>query len=73
MITELAVMGYHDETLRMQVLSLHPGVTLEQVQENTSFDLPAAKDLAETEPPRVEELRILRQEVDPRGYLIRRE
>src|SRR5215472_14135715 len=30
-ITDLAVLGYHDETKRMQVLSLHPGVTREQV------------------------------------------
>src|SRR5437868_4974605 len=36
-ITDLAVMGYHDETRRMQVLSLHPGVTMEQVQAKTGF------------------------------------
>src|SRR5215510_4706450 len=38
-ITDLAVMGYHDETKRMQVLSLHPGVTMEQVQANTGFPI----------------------------------
>src|ERR1700757_866711 len=30
-ITDLAILGYHDQTRRMQVLSLHPGVTPEQV------------------------------------------
>ena len=31
-ITDLAILGYHPETCRMQVLSLHPGVTLERVR-----------------------------------------
>src|SRR5215472_2874295 len=34
-ITDLAIMGYHQDTKRMEVLSLHPGVTMEQVQANT--------------------------------------
>src|SRR5437763_6186115 len=38
-ITDLAVMGYDDATKRMQVLSLHPGVTSEQVRQNTGFEL----------------------------------
>src|SRR5881394_2411518 len=65
-ITDLAVLGYHEETRRMMVLSLHPGVSLEQVQANTGFELGAAEPLAVTAPPTAEELRILREEVDPR-------
>src|SRR5437899_1619115 len=38
-ITDLAVLGYHEHTKRMQVLSLHPGITLEQVQRATGFAL----------------------------------
>src|SRR5712692_2103968 len=38
-ITDLAVLGYHDQTKRMQVLGLHPGVRLEQVREATGFEL----------------------------------
>ena len=34
-ITDLAVMGFHEATKRMQVESLHPGVSLAQVQDNT--------------------------------------
>src|SRR5437868_1409159 len=40
-ITDLAVMGYHEQTKRMQVLSLHPGVQLEQVRRATGFELGA--------------------------------
>src|SRR5881227_1061885 len=38
-ITDLAVLGYHEQTKRMQVLSLHPGVELEQVRAATGFEL----------------------------------
>jgi glutaconate CoA-transferase subunit B len=71
-ITDLAVMGYHAETKRMEVLSLHPGVTLERVRENTGFELTAAEPLGTTAPPTAEQLRILREEVDPHRYLIGR-
>src|SRR5215813_12624556 len=41
-ITDLAVLGYDEETKRMQILSLHPGVSLEQVKKATSFTLEVA-------------------------------
>src|SRR5205823_4106989 len=59
-ITDLAILGYHPETLRMQVLSLHPGVSRQQVQQATSFALAFAEPLATTPPPSEPELRILR-------------
>ena len=71
-ITDLAVMNFHEESKRMQVESLSPGVTLDQAQENTGFELLKAPEIAETQPPREEELRILRDEVDPYRYVIGR-
>ena len=59
-ITDLAVMGYDPDTCRMQVESLHPGVTFERVQANTGFELPMAPDAGETAAPEEEELHILR-------------
>src|SRR5205809_699000 len=47
-ITDLAVLGYAEDTRRMQVLSLHPGVTLEQVSGNTGFELSVAEPLLTT-------------------------
>src|SRR5580704_9717237 len=38
-ITDLAIMGYHESTRRMEIVSLHPGVTLEQVKQATGFEL----------------------------------
>jgi glutaconate CoA-transferase subunit B len=71
-VTDMAIMGYHPQTKRLQVLSLHPGVTLDQVQQNTGFAIDAAADLAATPPPTAEELEILRTAVDPYRYVIGR-
>ena len=71
-VTDLAVMGFNPETKVMQVESLHPGVTLEQVQENTGFAIQAAAELGKTDPPDELQLKVLREEVDPLGYVIGR-
>ena len=71
-ITQLAVFGYDEETCKMRVESLHPGVTLEEVQANTGFHLLTAPKVVITEPPSVKELHILRDEVDPMRYIIGR-
>ena len=71
-ITNLAVMGFNEESKRMQVESLHPGVTFEQVQENTGFEMLRGDTVDETKPPQADELRVLREEVDPYGYVIGR-
>ena len=64
-VTDLALLGYDEETKRMMVLALQPGVKLEKVQEETGFELLVAKDLKENDPPTAEELRLLREEIDP--------
>src|SRR5205814_7637010 len=50
-ITDLAVLGYHDETKRMEVLSLHPGVHLDQVRQSTGFELEASESAGITPSP----------------------
>ena len=71
-ITDLAVMGYADDSRRMEVRSLHPGATAEQVQAATGFRLEFADKVATTEPPTADELRILCEEVDPHRYILGR-
>ena len=71
-ITNLAVLGFDDDTRRMRLESLHPGVTVGDVQENTAFEMPEAHVVEETDPPTEAELRILRDEVDPGGIIIGR-
>jgi glutaconate CoA-transferase subunit B len=63
-VTDLAVFGFEAEKRRMQVISLNPGVSREQLQDNTGFLLEFAPHLGVTEPPTDQELRVLR-ELDP--------
>jgi len=63
-VTDLAVMGFDEETREMKVLALHQGVSAEQVQDNTGFPLKIGAKVERTEPPRPSELEVLR-ELDP--------
>jgi glutaconate CoA-transferase subunit B len=69
-VTNLALLGYHPATRRMVLLATQPGVTVQQVIDNTGFELAVAEDLAENPPPADEELRILREEVDKERFYI---
>jgi len=71
-ITNLAVMDFEEKSKRMRVISLHPGVTIDQVKENTGFELLVKDPLATTREPSAEMLKILREEVDPQKYIIGR-
>ena len=71
-ITNLAVLGFEDETKRMQVESLHPGVTLQAVQDQTNFELLVREPLETTPAPDPQHLEILRNDVDPERYIIGR-
>ena len=46
-------------------------MTLEQVRESTGWDLKVADEVRETEPPTDEELRLIREELDPEGAYTR--
>jgi len=71
-VTDLAVMGFDHASKRMMVESLHPGVTLDKVRENTGFELLVADHVEVTADPNQDELTILREEVDPLRYVIGR-
>ncbi|MBS4020954.1 MAG: glutaconate CoA-transferase [Dethiobacter sp.] len=71
-ITNLAVMGFHPESKLMQVESVHPGVTKEDILAETGFELLWSPLLKESSPPTDQELNILRNEVDPYRYVVGR-
>ena len=71
-VTNLCVFDFDPDSKRMRIRSVHPGVTVDQVVEATGFALaPSADDVPETDAPTDEELRILREEVDPTGARLR--
>lgn len=71
-ITDLAVLGFDETTKRMQVESLHPGVSLQDVRDRTSFELLVREPLEMTPAPEAATLEILREQVDPLRYIIGR-
>lgn len=68
-VTPLAVLDFDPESKRMRLASTHPGVSVQQVVQNTGFELLIPGEVTETAPPTAEELAILRR-IDPDGLLL---
>ena len=65
-VTDLGIYRF-DETGEMRLDSLHPGSTVEAVRESIGWDIKIADDVAATAPPSDQELRLIREELDPAG------
>lgn len=68
-ITEFGVFGFDEKTKQMKVLAVNPGSSLEEIRDNTGFDLLVADKLAATKAPTERELSVLR-EIDPERIFI---
>ncbi|MFB6639621.1 CoA-transferase subunit beta [Streptomyces chartreusis] len=64
-VSDLGVFDFATPDRSMRLASLHPGVTSEQVREATSFELAVPDDVPRTRPPTAEELRLIREVIDP--------
>jgi glutaconate CoA-transferase subunit B len=77
-VSSLALMGYDrgredgkgDDSYRMSLEALNPGVTVQQVVENTGFELIIPADVPTLDVPTEQELRVLREEIDPERLYI---
>jgi glutaconate CoA-transferase subunit B len=66
-VTDKCIFRFDQATGEMTLHSLHPGVELAEVQAEVGWDLRIAPDLGETETPTDEDLRLLREDLDPQG------
>ena len=66
-VTELGVLDFRGPGHQIRVRHLHPGITFEQVQDNTGFPLARAEPLSKTPAPGPEPLRLIREVLDPHG------
>ena len=66
-VSNLGVFDFETPERRMRVRSVHPGVTLDEVRAATGFELAVADDVSETRAPSGEELRLIREVLDPAG------
>ncbi len=69
-VTSLCLMDFEPESKRMRLIGLNPGVTVEQVKQNTGFELLVADKIVSNPEPTDEQLRLLREEIDPDHYYI---
>jgi glutaconate CoA-transferase subunit B len=76
-VTDKAIFRFDDQSGEMVLSSVHPGLTVEEVQAEVGWPLRvAASENGQmprtTEPPTAEELRMIREELDPGGAYTRR-
>ncbi len=66
MVTDLGI--YHfDDAGEMRLDSIHPGATLDQIRDTIGWEPRVADPLPVTPAPTPQELRLIRQELDPEG------
>ncbi len=66
-ITDKAILNFDNPEREMQLVELYPGVTVKDVQIEVGWPLRSAATIGETPAPTAEELRLIRNEVDPQG------
>lgn len=71
-ISTLGILRFDSKTREMYLDSYHPGVSIDEIKDATGWDLKISPNVRETEPPTEEEIRILREEIDPTGIFLKR-
>ena len=65
-LTDKAVFGFDEQTRRLKLISVHPGVGEEELRASTGFELEIPPNCRCTPTPTDEEIRLIREELDPR-------
>ncbi len=66
-VSNLGVFDFGTPDRSMRLVSVHPGVTVDEVVEQTGFALALPDEVPETRAPTAEELRLIRDVIDPAG------
>jgi glutaconate CoA-transferase subunit B len=69
--TPICTMDFEETTRAARLMSVHPGYSVDDVVQNTGFDLILPDEIPITTPPTEEELKMLRSQVDRDGVLRR--
>ena len=64
-VTDLAVLDFGGPEHRMRLVSVHPGVAVDEVEAATGFELAISDVVDESRRPTDEELRLIREVIDP--------
>jgi len=66
-ITDRAILNFDNAEREMQLSAIYPGVSEQDVRAETGWKLRRAAQLEQVSPPSVQELRLIREELDPSG------
>lgn len=69
-ITDKAILGFDPQTKKMTIVSIHPGNTVDDVVKNMGFKPIIPDHIPFTEPPSAEQLRLIRQVIDPQRVYV---
>lgn len=67
-VSNLAVYDFETSDRAMRLRSVHPGVTVDEVIAQTGFELVIDGDVPETRLPTAQELSLIREKIDPKGF-----
>ena len=65
MITDKGILNFDNSQREMQLSALYPGVTVDEVKAEVGWPLRLAGKMEDVDPPSAEELRLIREELDP--------
>lgn len=72
-LTDKAVFDFDPQTKLTRLKSVHPGITVDEVVAGTGYTHDyVPREVPETPPPSNEEIRLIREVIDPRGALLPR-
>jgi acyl CoA:acetate/3-ketoacid CoA transferase beta subunit len=69
-VTQLGIYGFNAQSKRVELISLHPGETIDSAKENSSFELLVPNKVGMSPTPPDEYLKLLREEIDPTGIVL---
>jgi glutaconate CoA-transferase subunit B len=72
-ITDQAVFGFDNQTRRMMLIEVAPGSNIKDIEDKVGFELLIADDVHTMKEPQDDDLRLLREVIDPEGYFLKRE
>lgn len=68
-VTDKAIFDFHPTSKRMRLRSIHPGITLDEVLGSMGFEPVIEDEPKETPAPGIEDVRLIREVIDPHGTL----
>ncbi len=71
-ITTKGIFDFEETSKRMRLIQMFPGETVQSIQDATGFELLVAPDVSEFAAPTTEEIRLIREVVDPDGVFVKR-